>query len=39
MGLVVLLRGRRVAELHADRAVIENLNGSPTTFTRHPMPP
>ena len=39
MGLVVLLCARRVAALHHDRAVIENSGGTPTTFTRHPMPP
>ena len=36
MGLVVLLRGRRVVELHHDRAVIENQQGKRTSFTRHP---
>lgn len=28
-----------VVELHADRAVIENYGGKPTTFTRHAAPP
>ena len=39
MGLVVLLHGRRVVELHADGAVIESRGGTPTTFTRGPAPP
>ena len=38
MGLVVLLHGRRVVELHADGAVIQNLRGQRTSFTRHPAP-
>ena len=38
MGLVVLLHGRRVAELHDDRAVIENRGSKATTFTRRPAP-
>ncbi len=39
MGLVPLLRGRRIVELHHDRAVIESRVGAPTTLTRHPAPP
>ena len=38
MGLAVLLRGRRVVELHHDRAVIEDHQGQRTSFTRHPAP-
>ena len=39
MGLVVLLRGRRVVDLHADGAVIENQKGQRTSFTRHSASP
>ena len=38
MGLVPLLHGRRVVELHHHRAVIENHGNKNTTFTRHPVP-
>ena len=39
MGLVVLLRGRRIVELYHDRAVVEGQGGQRTSFTRHQAPP
>ena len=39
MGLVVLLNGKRVVELHHDRAIIEDHHGQRTSFTRQPAPP
>ena len=38
MGLVPLLHGRRVVELHADKAVIEDHQGQRTSFARQPAP-
>ena len=38
MGLVLLLHGRRVVELHADGAVIESNQGQRSSFTRRPTP-
>ena len=39
MGLVVLLNGKRIVELHHDRAMIEDHQGQRTSFTRQPAPP
>ena len=39
MGLVVLLHGKRVVELHHDRAIIEDHHGQRTRFARQPAPP
>ncbi len=39
MGFVLLLHGRRVVELHADKAVIEDHQGQRTSFARCPAPP
>ena len=39
MGLVVLLNGKRIVELHHDRAIIEDHQGQRTSFARCPAPP